>query len=197
MSLGSIGNILPELKMGLASLFAHKLRSLLTMLGMIFGVGAVVAMLSITAGAQKEMMSFIDQLGVNNIIVEARESVDRNELQTVRAISPGLTFRDFRAISENVSGLEALTPRKRFKPQKVLPKTSQEPPQLIGVLPNFVDINSLKLVSGRFFTADENQRSAAVCVLGEIAKVNLLGFDDAIGKFVKVNEVWLQVIGVL
>ena len=88
--------------MGLASLFAHKLRSLLTMLGMIFGVGAVVAMLSITAGAQKEMMSFIDQLGVNNIIVEAHEAVDRNELQSVRAISPGLTFRDFRAISENV-----------------------------------------------------------------------------------------------
>ncbi len=69
------------------------------MLGMIFGVGAVVAMLSITAGAQKEMMSFIDQLGVNNIIVEAHEAVDRNELQTVRAVSPGLTFRDFRAIS--------------------------------------------------------------------------------------------------
>ena len=64
----------PELKMGLSSLFVHKLRSLLTMLGMIFGVGAVVAMLSITAGAQKEMMSYIDQLGVNNIIIEAQGS---------------------------------------------------------------------------------------------------------------------------
>ena len=132
-----LSNIGPELLMGMASLFAHKLRSLLTMLGMIFGVGAVVAMLSITAGAQKEMMSFIDQLGVNNIIVEAHEAVDRNELQTVRAVSPGLTFRDFRAISENVSGLVAITPRKRFKPQKLLPKTSQEQPQLIGVLPQF------------------------------------------------------------
>src|SRR5262245_14762586 len=188
---------LPEIKMGMASLFAHKLRSLLTMLGMIFGVGAVVAMLSITAGAQKEMMSFIDQLGVNNIIVEAREALDRNELQTVRAISPGLTFRDYRAISENVSGLVAITPRKRFKPQKLLPKTSQEPPQLIGVLPNFVEINSLKLVAGRFFTDEENKSSAPVCVLGEGAKVNLLGYDDAIGKFIKVNDTWLQVIGVL
>ena len=192
-----LSGVLPELFMGLSSLLAHKLRSLLTMLGMIFGVGAVVSMLSITAGAQKEMMSFIDQLGVNNIIVEAREAVDRNELQSIRAISPGLTFRDFRAIAENVQGLDALTPRKRFKPQKVLPKTSQEPPQLIGVLSNFVDINSLKLVAGRFFTEEENQRSAPVCVLGEAAKVNLLGFDDAIGKFVKVNEVWLQVVGVL
>jgi putative ABC transport system permease protein len=183
--------------MGLASLFAHKLRSLLTMLGMIFGVGAVVAMLSITAGAQKEMMSFIDQLGVNNIIVEAHEALDRNELQTVRAISPGLTFRDFRAISENVSGLVAITPRKRFKPQKLLPKTNQDPPQLIGVLPNFVEINSLKLVAGRFFTEDENKSSAPVCVLGEGAKVSLLGYDNAVGKYVKVNDTWLQVIGVL
>jgi putative ABC transport system permease protein len=193
----AIGSVLPELFMGLSSLLAHKLRSLLTMLGMIFGVGAVVAMLSITAGAQKEMMSFIDQLGVNNIIVEAREAVDRNELQQTRAISPGLTFRDFRAISENVQGLEALTPRKKFKPQRVLPKTSQEPPQLVGVLPNFIDINSLKLVAGRFFTAEENTQSAPVCVLGDSAKVNLLGFDDAVGKYVKVNDVWLQVIGVL
>ncbi len=87
--------IIPELNMGLASLLAHKLRSLLTMLGMIFGVGAVVAMLSITAGAQKEMMSFIDQLGVNNIIVEAHEAMDRNELQLVRAVSPGLTLPRF------------------------------------------------------------------------------------------------------
>jgi putative ABC transport system permease protein len=190
-------HVIPELKMGMASLFAHKLRSLLTMLGMIFGVGAVVAMLSITAGAQKEMMSFIDQLGVNNIIVEAHEALDRNELQTIRAISPGLTFRDFRAISENVQGLVAITPRKRFKPQKLLPKTTQEPPQLIGVLPNFVEINSLKLVSGRFFTEDENKSSAPVCVLGEGAKVALLGYEDAVGKYVKVNDTWLQVIGVL
>lgn len=188
---------LPELYMGLSSLLVHKLRSLLTMLGMIFGVGAVVAMLSITAGAQREMMNFIDQLGVNNIIVEAREAVDRNELQAVRAISPGLTFRDFRAISENVQGIEALTPRKRFKPQKVLPKTNQEMPQLVGVLPNFVEINSLKLVAGRFFDAEDNDRSAPVCVLGESAKVNLLGYEDAIGKYVKVNDTWLQVIGVL
>jgi putative ABC transport system permease protein len=183
--------------MGVASLFAHKLRSLLTMLGMIFGVGAVVAMLSITAGAQKQMMAFIDQLGVNNIIVEAREATDRDTLQVVRTISPGLTFRDFRAISENVPGLEAITPRKRFKPTKVLPKTAAEIPGLIGVLPNYEQINSLKLDEGRFFTEEENQASAPVCVLGEAAKVNLLGYDPAVGHYVKVNDTWLEVIGVM
>jgi putative ABC transport system permease protein len=145
-----------ELKMGLASLMVHKLRSLLTMLGMIFGVGAVVAMLSITAGAQKEMISFIDLLGVNNIIIEAKESTNRDELQVRRAVSPGLTFRDYRAIVENVQGIQASTPRKRFKPNKLLPKTSQDPPQLIGVMPNFVEINALKMLEGRFFSDEDN-----------------------------------------
>ena len=193
----NLSGILPELQMGLSSLFVHKLRSLLTMLGMIFGVGAVVAMLSITAGAQKEMMSFIDLLGVNNIIIEAKEAVDRNELQTRRAISPGLSFRDYRAIAENVQGIEASTPRKRFKPLKVLPKTAQEQPVLIGVTSAYLSINSLRVVEGRFFTDEEDRRSAPLCVLGESAKVNLLGYDPAVGKYVKVNDTWLQVIGVL
>ena len=192
-----LSGYLPELYMGLSSLLVHKLRSLLTMLGMIFGVGAVVAMLSITAGVEKEMLAMIDQLGVNNIIIEAREATDPNELQQVRAISPGLTFRDYRAIAENIPGIEAISPRKRFKPLKSLPKTNQELPQLIGVLPNYKDINNLKVVAGRFFSDGENLRSEAVCVLGEAAKVNLLGFDDAIGKYIKINDVWLQVIGVM
>ncbi|MFN3322313.1 MAG: ABC transporter permease [Bryobacteraceae bacterium] len=195
--MSGLSGYLPEIYMGLSSLLVHKLRSLLTMLGMIFGVGAVVAMLSITAGAQKEMMSYIDLLGVNNIIIEAKEAVDRNELQARRAISPGLTFRDFRAIRENVQGLEALTPRKRFKPQRVLPKTVAEPPVLIGVEPNYLVINSLKVTEGRFFNEDDNAKSAPVCVLGESAKVNLLGYESAVGKYVKINDTWLQVIGVL
>jgi putative ABC transport system permease protein len=195
--MSNLAGYLPELYMGLSSLLVHKLRSLLTMLGMIFGVGAVVAMLAITAGAQKEMMSYIDLLGVNNIIIEAKEAADRNELQERRAKSPGLSFRDFRAISENVPGLQALTPRKRFKPLKVLPKPSLEMPQLIGVQPDFLEINSLKVVEGRFFTEDDDARSAPVCVLGESAKVNLLGYEPAVGKYVKVNDTWLQVIGVL
>src|SRR5689334_9005550 len=195
--MSNIAGLIPELQMGLSSLFVHKLRSLLTMLGMIFGVGAVVAMLSITSGAQKEMMSYIDLLGVNNIIIEAKESVDRNELQARRAVSPGLTFRDYRAISENVPGIEASTPRKRFKPLKILPKTAQEQPLLIGVTPEYLRINSLRLVEGRFYTDEEDTDSAPVCVLGETAKVNLLGYDPAVGKYIKVNDTWLEVVGVL
>ena len=110
---------------------------------------------------------------------------------------PDSTFRDFRAISENVQGIEALTPRKRFKPLKVLPKPSQEPPLLIGVEPNYLGINNLRMVEGRFFNAEDDAKFRAVCVLGESAKVNLLGYEPAAGKYVKINDTWLQVIGVM
>src|SRR3982751_5504855 len=95
-------DVLPELRLGFENLRAHKLRSMLTMLGMIFGVAAVVAMLSIGAGAQQEVMAFIEQLGVRNLIVEAREASDYQSLQKVRKTSGGLTFQDYRVIQANL-----------------------------------------------------------------------------------------------
>ena len=81
--------VLADCRRGLETLMAHKLRSLLTMLGMIFGVAAVVAMLSIGAGAQQQVMAFIEQLGVRNLIVEARETTDLQAFQKVRKTVAG------------------------------------------------------------------------------------------------------------
>ena len=189
-------NVMPELQMGIGSLLAHKLRTLLTMLGMIFGVGAVVAMLSITEGARQEMIRYIDLLGVNNIVVEASEAPDRDTLIEVRQVSPGLTFRDARAIMANTPNIADLSERKTFQPTSLLPSMDGDLPTLIGVRPNYTDIYSMSLIEGRFFTADEQSRSAPVCVLGERAKISILGYGNAVGKYVKVNEVWLHVIGV-
>ena len=189
-------NVMPELQMGIGSLLAHKLRTLLTMLGMIFGVGAVVAMLSITEGARQEMIRYIDLLGVNNIVVEASEAPDRDTLIEVRQVSPGLTFRDARAIMANTPNIADLSERKTFQPTSLLPSMDGDLPTLIGVRPNYTDIYSMSLIEGRFFTADEQNRSAPVCVLGERAKISILGYGNAVGKYVKVNEVWLHVIGV-
>src|SRR5499426_1301293 len=102
---------LPELRLGLENLRAHKLRSLLTMLGMIFGVAAVIAMLSIGAGAQQQVIAFIQQLGVRNVIVEAREATDNTSLTKVRKLSAGLTFRDVRLIESSLQGIAAITAR--------------------------------------------------------------------------------------
>jgi putative ABC transport system permease protein len=189
-------DFLPDLRMGLENLRAHKLRSLLTMLGMIFGVAAVVAMLSIGAGAQQEVMAFIEQLGVRNLIVEAREAPDSQTLQKIRQLSPGLNFKDFRVIQANVEGIAAATARKRFTPSKLIPRPQSDPPMVYGVSPAYVSIANLAVVSGRFFDEGETAGAAPVAVLGEAAAASLFGAEDPIGRYVKVNEQWFQVIGV-
>jgi putative ABC transport system permease protein len=185
-----------DLQLGLQNLAAHKLRSLLTMLGMIFGVAAVVAMLSIGAGAQQQVMAFIEQMGLRNVVVEAKEAHNDTELQKIRKISPGLTFQDYRAIRVNVGGLTATTARKRFTPTKLTPKPTREMPVVYGVEPSYVDIASLRVVAGRFFDEDENARGAPVCVLGQAAASNLFSGQEAVGQYVKVNTQWLRVVGI-
>ena len=145
--------ILPDLLQGFENLRTHKLRTLLTMLGMIFGVAAVVAMLSIGAGAQQQMMAFIEQLGVRNLIVEAREASNWQDLRKVRKTSPGLTFRDWRVINANLSGIEETAPRKRFTPSKMLPKPQRDMPVVYGVAPSYLRIAGLAVVAGRWFGA--------------------------------------------
>jgi putative ABC transport system permease protein len=193
---GTTADFLPELQLGFDNLRAHKLRSLLTMLGMIFGVAAVVAMLSIGAGAQQEVMAFIEQLGVRNLIVEAREANNWESLQKVRKISKGLTFQDLRVIRANLGGITASTARKRMTPGKLIPKPQSDAPVVYGVSTGYIPIANLKIVSGRFFDERENEAGAPVAVLGEGAAASLFGVDDPIGRYVKVNDSWFQVIGV-
>jgi putative ABC transport system permease protein len=187
----------PDLRLGFQNLLQHKMRSLLTMLGMIFGVAAVVSMMSIGAGARQQVMAFIEQLGVRNVMIEARESVSWDDLQKVRKLSPGMTFQDYRVITANVTGVVESTARKRFVPSKMIPKPQRDMPTVYGVAPNYVRISGLGVVSGRFFDQDETNRSAPVAVLGQAARQNLFGFEDPIGKFIKVNEQWFRVIGVV
>ncbi len=188
---------MPELMLGLENLRAHKLRSLLTMLGMIFGVAAVVAMLSIGAGAQQEVMAFIEQLGVRNLIVEAREASDNQTLQKVRQLSAGLSFKDLRVIQANLENISALSARKRFTPSKMLPRPiGGDMPVVYGVSPEYTAIGNLRMATGRFFDESEAAGAAPVAVLGEAAAATLFGADDPVGRFVKVNEQWFQVIGV-
>jgi len=189
-------DFLPDLRLGLDNLLLHKLRSLLTMLGMIFGVAAVVSMLSIGAGAQQQVMAFIENLGVRNLIIESREATDRQVLQRVRKLSPGLTFEDLRTIRANVSGVRATSARKRFLPSKTIPKSAGDMPVVYGVSPAYQQLSSLRLVSGRFFTEEEDRLAAPVCVLGEAVQASLFGGRPVLGEYVKVNEQWLHVIGV-
>src|SRR5579859_3642500 len=153
----SLAQWIPDLAFGFENLANHKLRSLLTMLGMIFGVAAVVAMLSIGAGAQQKVMAFIEQMGVRNVIVEAKEANNFQELQKVRKDSPGLTLADYQTIRHNVSDIQSGTPRKRFAPAKFLPKPQQDSPVVYGVEPSYLEIGHLRVTEGRFFDETDNE----------------------------------------
>jgi putative ABC transport system permease protein len=193
----TLGQYLPDLQLGFDNLLTHKLRSLLTMLGMIFGVAAVVSMLSIGAGAQQKVMAFIEQLGVRNLIVEAKEAVNGQELQKRRLVTPGLTLDDLAVIRGSVKEVVASSPRKRFTPTKMIPKPQQDTPVVYGVEPSFQEISGLQVVEGRFFNRDENDHAAPVCVLGSGAKISLFGATDPIGQYMKIDDQWLHVIGVV
>jgi len=179
------------------NLRAQKTRTFLTALGIVFGVGSVIGMLAIGAGAREESLRFIEQLGVRNVLIESRPATSREELQQRRKASPGLTERDVRILDANIEGLEMFSPRKTLHPSLVLPKPSGDVPELYGVRSSYAAIHNLRVVEGRFFGESDDVSSTAVCVLGEAAKINLLGYEPAVGKFVKVNDTWLQVVGVL
>ena len=186
---------MPDVHLGFENLLAHRLRTLLTMLGMIFGVAAVVSMLSIGAGARQKVMAVIEQMGVRNLIIEAKETVDWQAHQKIRQTSPGLTLQDYRVIQDNIADLAASTPRKRFSLTKTIPKALLDTPTIYGVTPAYLTIGSLRVTQGNFFNEDDEKHGAPVCVLGAGAKASLFGASAAIGQYVKLDEQWFRVIG--
>jgi putative ABC transport system permease protein len=187
---------LRDAQLGLQNLTVHGLRSLLTMMGMIFGVAAVVAMLSIGAGARQKVMALIEQMGVHNLIVEAKETTEWQAHSKVRRISPGLTFEDYRVILDDLEGIAASTPRKRMTPSRIIPKSQQDMPVVYGVNPEYEQIAGLHVLEGRFFDQQDEDQGAPICVLGAAARWNLFGAADPMGQYVKVNEQWFRVVGI-
>src|SRR5580692_10063815 len=189
---------LSDIPLAFDNLRAQKTRTVLTALGIVFGVGSVIGMLAIGAGAREESLSFIERLGVRNVLVESIPSSSREEMQQRRRASPGLTDRDVRILEANIESLELLSPRRTLHPARVLPKPSQAIPNMYGVRPSYAAIHNLRVAEGRFFSERENLESTPVCVLGDRVKSSLLGYGPgATGKYIKVNDTWLQVVGVL
>jgi putative ABC transport system permease protein len=185
------------LQSGIDSLRAQRLRAFLTMLGMIFGVGAVIAMLSIGAGAEAQAMLLIDAMGVRNVVVQVREPARDNELLELRRSSVGLSERDARAIAEAVPGVARVAQKSVVETYKVLGEAGRAKPRVFGVSPGYFELQRLSLLEGRFFDPRDEAEFAQVCVIGENARRELFGFGPALGRALKVNERWLTVVGVL
>jgi putative ABC transport system permease protein len=181
----------------LDNLAAHKLRSALTMLGMIFGVGAVIAMMSIGAGAERQALASIERLGLRNLLVRAKTFKD-DELKEIRQKSLGVSQRDAAAIAEAVPGVDLVAPRIRIDPYKVIsPAGKSDGTAVYGVTPRYSGLAHLTLAEGRFLDPLDEGTHAQVCVIGSEVRRDLFGYGQAVGELVKVNDVWLEVVGVL
>jgi putative ABC transport system permease protein len=186
-----------SLRSALDSLAAHKLRSALTMLGLIFGVGAVIAMLSIGAGAEHQTLGMIERLGLRNVIVRARAFKDA-DLKEIRQKSQGVSERDAAALADAVPGVDLVAPRIRIDPFKVLsPGGHAEGVVAYGVSYRHAALAHLTLAEGRFLDPLDERGHAQVCVLGPAVRRDLFGYGPALGGLVKIDDVWCEVVGVL
>ncbi len=186
-----------SLSSGLESLRHHALRSFLAMLGIIFGVGAVIAMLSIGAGAEREALEIIDAMGLRNVVVKDKRFDRENEQQEIRRKSAGLSARDALALREAVPGVERVVQKIEVEAWKVLSPAGRAKPRVLGVSAEYPALVRLDLREGRFFDERDQETFAAVCVVGDQVRRALFGFGPALGRPVKVNDEWLTVIGVL
>ena len=175
----------------------RKLRTGLTLLGLVFGVGAIVAMQGVGEGSKREALRLVQSLGLDNLIAESRSPQGDDALKEVRARSLGLTLDDARAALAVVPGSKSVAAEKRIDTHSVFSDAGTGHIQASGVSPDYFTLASLSLAAGRALSDEDDAALAAVAVLGHQAAAELFPGADAVGQLVKVNHVWLRVVGVL
>ncbi len=184
-----VGQALDELR-------HHKLRTALTLLGMIFGVAAVISMLSVGAGAEREALRVIDTMGLRNIIVRA-VTYDDAKLKEIREDSLGLTLRDVEAARETLPFLVDHTAVKKVATWALFSARGSAESDVLGVSPSHFTMTRLPLAAGRPLLPYDDQVFAQVCVLGARAARDLFGGQPPVGERVKINHLWFTVVGVV
>ncbi len=185
-----------NIRIGMTGILMHRFRSVLTALGIIFGVAAVIAMLSIGEGARLEALEQIRLMGVNNVIIKSRELTEQAVQKAKANFSPGLTALDGEAIKEICPGIETVVPHWE-KTTSAQHDAETEEVKVIGTVPEFLSCYGYTLSAGRFFDQSELAGQANVCVLGNDVKDRLFHFDQAMGQSVKIDNQWFSVIGVM
>ena len=187
---------------GLEALIANRFRAILTSLGIIFGVAAVIAMLAIGAGTEKEILEQIKQIGSNNIIIKAREikkaenDDSQNQEQLSSRYSPGLSMQDAENILNTVPDVNYVSPEIETE-SSFYSEGLKTQGKLIGVTNRYFESNNLHLAQGLEFSKHQLEHSLAVCIIGKGIKAKLFAKTEPIGKLIKCNGVWLTVVGVL
>jgi putative ABC transport system permease protein len=194
--------VLANLYIAIGAVIANKVRSLLTALGIIFGVAAVIAMLAIGNGAQKELLDQIKLVGVNNIvikpIIEQKEEKIEEQVgqKEKKKFSPGLTVRDVNSIKEVIPGITKLSPE-IILDTYVIRNGLRRSAKLVGIEPSYFEIFNFDLQEGQIYTHDQERIGAPVCIIGQSIKTKFFPTENPLGKNIKVGQHWLTIIGVL
>lgn len=195
--------ILYNLDIAIEAIKRNKLRSLLTSLGIVFGVASVIAMLAIGNGAQQEILANMQLLGTNNVIiqpvVEQREGEVREEnenFNSQRRFTPGLSLEDIYSIKEQIPHIAAVSPEIIFDTQFIR-SGQMRSGKLVGISSNYFDINNFNVVSGADFTSSHFLDAMPVAIIGYGVRTRFFAGEDPIGKSIKAGNVWFTVVGVL
>ena len=185
-----------SVKVAIDNLTRHKLRTTLTMLGIIFGVAAVLSMMSIGSGAEQEALTLIQNMGLRNIIVQARE-FDETEMKIIRQDSPGLCLRDLEALRLALPEGSLTVAKKQLKTYQIVSTMGKSDSRVLAVGALYARTMGLHILEGAFFLPLDEKNSHQVCVLGTTAARKLFGVKEPIGQPVKINNEWFTVIGIL
>jgi putative ABC transport system permease protein len=188
-------NLYAASKVAYRSLRANKMRSILTMLGMIIGVAAVIAMVSIGAGANERISAQIASVG-SNLILVIPGSTTSGGLRSGFGGVPTLTMADAKAIGKELPAVARATPSVRGSAPVVY--GNQNWSTIIqGVTPEFFQIRDWVLAGGRYFTGAEVEAAAKVAVLGQTVADNLFGEESPVGRIVRIKRVPFTVVGIM
>jgi putative ABC transport system permease protein len=189
-----------DIIIALEAIMSNKLKSMLTALGIIFGVAAVISMLAIGNGAQQEILEQIKMVGVNNIVIvpvvnEKTEEGEEGESQS-KKFSPGLTLADAKAIRAVIPNVENISPEVSYN--SILQYGGlRYPAKVQGVSVDYFKLYNLPLESGVYFNEEQDRYGIPVCVIGSNVRTKFFNETNPLGKFIKFGHIWLKVIGVL
>lgn len=185
--------------LGVKSLMLHKLRSGLTMLGMIFGVCSVIAMLAIGEGASHEAQERIKRLGSTNIIINSvKPPEDQDEGSGGRSfgISYGLTYDDASRLQATLPNVESVLPMRILR-ENVRFDRNQEPCQIIGTYPHYPKVQNVELVAGRFLSVMDERHQRNICVITSGLARRLFTYQNPLESTIRIQNVYYQVVGII
>jgi len=191
-----LSRTLEILRVGFGGLISHKLRSLLTMLGIVFGVSAVIAMLAVGEGAKREALAKYEAWGSSNIIIRDIASSFSDREGEGGGVSRGLRMEDFRALNEILRDAEYIVPQ-TDRTATVRYGDEQEPCLVVATTPELASVLNIAVDEGRFLTSLDQSSKNAVVVLGAEVARELFHFKFPIGIPVKVDNEWFTVVGVM